>query len=392
MSPVILQLTLPGYRIIRWESNLVMRVHVEALEAPRHCLYCEGGRLRSKGRYERRVRHLACFGHQSEVVIDCRRYRCLGCQRTFVQPLPGVGRGRHSTDPWRNEIYERHHHGICARTLSRREGLSEATVGRIYAQYTERKAKERLSLDCPLVLGIDEHTLHRGQRFATTFCDLKNRRVFDISPGKSEAELSGFLRSLRGRDKVRVVCIDLSASYRLLVRRFFPRAVIVADRFHAIRIVGQHLLRLARQLVPSLGWNRSWLGLLRRRADRLEPEQKRRLECLLAQNPALEPIYLMKERLSALLRFKGQSKRACRHLVTRLLDAIRLLRESGLEAALTLAKTLSDWSEEIGRMWRFSRTNAVTEGFHRKMKLIQRRAYGFRSFSNYRLRVIAQCG
>jgi hypothetical protein len=29
---------------------------------------------------------------------------------------------------------------------------------------------------------------------------------------------------------------------------------------------------------------------------------------------------------------------------------------------------------------------------HRKMKLIQRRAYGFRNFQNYRLRVIAQCG
>ena len=35
---------------------------------------------------------------------------------------------------------------------------------------------------------------------------------------------------------------------------------------------------------------------------------------------------------------------------------------------------------------------AITEGFHRKMKLIQRRAYGFKNFSNYRLRVIAQCG
>jgi hypothetical protein len=31
-------------------------------------------------------------------------------------------------------------------------------------------------------------------------------------------------------------------------------------------------------------------------------------------------------------------------------------------------------------------------GFHRKMRLIQRRAYGFRNFQNYRLRVIAQCG
>ena len=59
---------------------------------------------------------------------------------------------------------------------------------------------------------------------------------------------------------------------------------------------------------------------------------------------------------------------------------------------MTLAKTLSEWSQEIVRMWRFSRNNGITEGFHRKMKLIQRRAYGFRNFNNYRLRVIAQCG
>jgi transposase len=71
---------------------------------------------------------------------------------------------------------------------------------------------------------------------------------------------------------------------------------------------------------------------------------------------------------------------------------IEELRQSGVEAALTLAKTLLDWQQEIARMWRFSRNNGITEGFHRKMKLIQRRAYGFRSFENYRLRVIAQCG
>jgi len=41
---------------------------------------------------------------------------------------------------------------------------------------------------------------------------------------------------------------------------------------------------------------------------------------------------------------------------------------------------------------RFTRNNGITEGFHRKMRSIQRRAYGFRSFENYRLRVIDQCG
>ncbi len=284
-------------------------------------------------------------------------------------------RWRRSTEPWREAIYERQGDGICASVLAQREGTAPATVGRIYAQFTERKARERLSLDCPRVLGIDEHTLHKGQRFATTFCDLKRRRVFDISPGRSEAELASYLSTLRGRDRVQVVCIDLSNTYRAMIRRWFPWAAIVADRFHAIRLVSLHLLRLARQLCPALGWNRAWLGLLRARADRLD----------LAQ----QGIYELKEKLCALLRFKTKKRYACRRHVRSLLELIDTLRHCGLEAAVTLAKSLSDWTEEIVRMWRFSKNNGITDGFHRKMKLIQRRAYGFRSFSNYRLRVIA---
>ena len=116
-------------------------------------------------------------------------------------------------------------------------GLGTATVERIYQQFTRRKAKERLSRQCPEVLGIDEHTLHKGCRFATTFCDLKRHRVFDIAEGKSATDLESFLRSLQGRDKVKVVCIDMSASYRSLVRRYFPKARIVADRPVAVSAI-----------------------------------------------------------------------------------------------------------------------------------------------------------
>ena len=392
MSPVNLQLTLPGYRIIQWESNSLMRVYLEVLDTPRSCPCCVGGRLRSKGRYERRARHLECMGHHSEVIIKCRRFRCLGCGVSFVQPLPGILPGRRSTEPLRQVIYERHHDGVPASVLARREDLGSATVGRIYSQFTERKAKERLSLDCPPVLGIDEHTLHKGQRFATTFCDLKRHRVFDISPGRSEAELAGFLSTLRGREKVKVVCIDLANTYRVMIRRWFPNAMIVADRFHAVRLAGLHLMRVARQLCPELGWKRAWLGVLRMRRDRLDAEQRLRLKRLFEQHPQLEGVHAMKERICALLCLKKLSKRACRQRIPELLAAINTLKQSGLEAALTLAKSLSEWTEEIVRMWRFTRNNGITEGFHRKMKLIQRRAYGFRSFNNYRLRVIAQCG
>jgi len=43
-------------------------------------------------------------------------------------------------------------------------------------------------------------------------------------------------------------------------------------------------------------------------------------------------------------------------------------------------------------MWRFTRNNGITEGFHNKMGLINRQAYGFRNFENYRLRVKVLCG
>jgi transposase len=153
-----------------------------------------------------------------------------------------------------------------------------------------------------------------------------------------------------------------------------------------------HLMRVARQLCPDLGWNRAWLGLLRTRANRLDPQRHQDLERLFVRYPVLQGVYELKERLFSLLCLKNQSPTQCRDHIRELLSLIDTLRTSGLEAAGTLAKTLSEWTEEIARMWRYTRNNAITEGFHRKMKLIQRRAYGFRSFENYRLRVIAQCG
>jgi transposase len=70
---------------------------------------------------------------------------------------------------------------------------------------------------------------------------------------------------------------------------------------------------------------------------------------------------------------------------------IQALKQSPFKQLKTLGKTIYQWQEEIVRMWRFSKSNGITEGFHHKMKLIQRRAYGFRNFENYRLRVKVLC-
>lgn len=92
------------------------------------------------------------------------------------------------------------------------------------------------------------------------------------------------------------------------------------------------------------------------------------------------------------MRTKNIAARKARKLIPQLLELIDTLKESGFAPIVSLAKTLANWDEAIVWMWRFSKSNGITEGFHRKRKLIQRRTYGFQNFENYRLRVIAECG
>jgi transposase len=104
-------------------------------------------------------------------------------------------------------------------------------------------------------------------------------------------------------------------------------------------------------------------------------------------------VYLRaKESPCALLNIKHRTKKSFQPLIKRLIDWIWKLRYSGFPAMETLAETLDKWSAEIACMWRFTKNNGITEGFHTKMELIQRRAYGFKNFTNYRLRVIVMCG
>ena len=106
----------------------------------------------------------------------------------------------------------------------------------------------------------------------------------------------------------------------------------------------------------------------------------------------LKEIYEFKQKLCVILGLKDQTKDELRPFVHDLISMINQLRKTSLEPLQTLGDTLDKWKEEIGRMLRFSRSNGITEGFHTKMEMISRRAFGFRNFSNYRLRVLAHCG
>ncbi len=355
------------------------------------CPECGSKQLRLKDRRLRHPRHEDWGLRQTYLELETKKWHCKDCGRFFWQRFPGILARMRASEPFRQAVCQKHFDGISRSRLGRRERISPATIERWFGVWLRQKAGERISVQCPQILGIDEHFFTRKLGYATTFCDLRNHKIYDVVPGRSEASLESYLARLEGKDRVEMICMDLAAGYRALARKHFPQARIVADRFHVIRTVNHHFLGCWKEIDPVGAKNRGLLSLMRRHRQNLKPEQYERLSEYLRRYPALESIYRFKQRLCSLLLEKHHNQKKCHQLAARFLRYVADLKACQLHHLVTLGNTLDSWKDEIACMWRFTRNNGITEGFHTKMEVLQRQAYGFRNFNNYRLRVKVLC-
>jgi transposase len=355
------------------------------------CPFCRGENLRKKDRYIRKLNHESIGSRRAMLYLEGYKYHCQTCSRYFNIRFPGVLKYKRSTEGFRREVFEKHNNGHTQSYLSKSLEIGTATVERWYHEYLKRKVSQSKNSPCPRVMGIDEHFFTRRKGYATTICDLGTHKVFDIVLGRSEAALSGYFRRLKGKNNVEVVVMDLSDTYRNIVRCHFPNAKIVTDRFHVIRLINHHFLKIWADIDPDGRKNRGLLSLMRRHKKNLRYDQLINLNKYLSKHPELAAIYDFKQRLCGLMLAKKKTARQCRRLIPIFLDYIYKLKSSMLSSMVTLGKTLESWREEVVRMFRFTKSNSILEGFHNKMEMISRRAYGFRNFENYRLRVKALC-
>jgi transposase len=383
-------LDLPGFSIIKVTRGNPMVIDVN-YRRKAQCPYCYTRKLRKKTSFMRTVRHES-FGHRRTVLrFKAYKFYCAACCRYFNQRFPGIGKHQRASERLHNQVFHQHTQGISQKDLAVNLKLGKATIERWYHKSFWLKNQQLQNRHCPQVLGIDEHFFSKKQGYATTLCDLAKHKVFDVVKGRSALELKDYLHQLKGRERVKVVCMDLSSTYRHLVRQYFPQAKIVADRFHVIRQLLQSCLQTYQSIDPQMKHQRGLLAALRTCPNNLSPKRLQVRDNYLKQQPAISAIYDFKQQLYQLLVKKTMKAKRCKRYLPVFLRMIQALKQSPFKQLKTLGKTLYQWQEEIVRMWRFSKSNGITEGFHRKMKLIQRRAYGFRNFENYRLRVKVLC-
>jgi transposase len=353
------------------------------------CPKCGEASNTRAGKATTRVRDEPLRSGRLWLEIHKHRYFCKRCKKKFTETVPHVFPRRKTTQRFRKMLAQECADITDLKRVRRREKVSSGLLYQVYYEQIETKLRERTgTLKWPEILGIDEHFFTRKEGFTdyvTVFTDLKKRRLFELAEGKDNKSVIAQIESIPGRERVKLVAIDMSKTYRALIKKLFPNARIVADKFHVLRLLGPAIMK-ERHLVQGNKHDAKMRRMLLRNRNRLEYDERSELDYFLRSHNTLNELYRAKEKLFEIYRTKGV-QRAERSL-TKFIGELEIKEP---EALKKLSRTLKAWSQEILEYFKTGITNAFTEQTNNRGKLVQKRAYGYKSFRNYRLRLLSAC-
>lgn len=327
--------------------------------------------------------------HTLWLKIHKHRIYCKDCKKTFAEPVPGVWPRRRTTQRFRKIVAQ-----SCGRmsdlsTVSRHYNISHGFAYQVYYEQVEVKFREhRDRMKWPEVVGIDEHFFRRKKgatEFVTVFTDLKKKRIFEMAEGKNGLSLMEQIKEIPGKENVKVVVIDMSSAYRSFVKKFFPNAIIVADKFHVLRLPTPYIMKAGKEIHGHRQELSTRRQLLRSRI-KLDYFLRVDIDHYLKKHPKLNELYRVKEKIFEFYRIKGFNR--AKKAFDKLMDN---LARSSLEEVQRLLRTFKRWKNEILRYFENGYTNGFTERVNGTGKLVQRRAFGYKNFRNYRLRTLSAC-
>ena len=322
-----------------------------------------------------RKRDAKLWGKEVWVALFKRRFRCRHCRKVFTEPDPACGSRRRTTLRLRSTVARRASEATV-RSVAREEGVSEGLVERSWLE-----AHNVLSPTQPhTLLGMDGFCVRKPGGMWTGMWDLETKKPVAFVPGERQVDVERMLERHALRETVRAVAIDLSEAYRQAIQVVLPDALIVADKFHVLALAGRalHEVHGETRRPGNLAW------LLQRGVERLSQAERSRLLEALSREPRLARAWGLKEALREVYRKKGPEEAAVAldHWITE-------AEESGLRPFKRTAATLRKWRRGVLNYWRYPITNAFVEGKHNRIKVLKRRAYGYRNDRSFLLRILS---
>lgn len=275
-------------------------------------------------------------------------------------------------------------------------GVSAMQIYRIdcegLKQLEQRYLNDLPQTDC---LSVDEAAYKRQHNYATIISDYKAGKVLWLEKNRKQEDLvRGYNVLGDSLEHVESVSMDLWRAFENATTQCLPKAKVVYDRFHIARLLNRAIEKERRDYQKNLPDNERKVmkkhsrWVLLKRSSNLTLKNQNHLADLKQVNKPLYEIYLLKEAFLDIFDPHLSQKNARRQIFT----WIREIYQTNYENLKRFAKSILKRMRNILNWFKNPISNGKAEGINNVIKTLLKRAYGYKNFDYFRLKVLQKCG
>ena len=381
--PDLLHLT--SIRVLRAPApeDGLYRIEAEATGKTSVCPHCGSDRLYRHGIQEQLINDCPMHGRRVLIALRRQRWRCRGCGKSFMDVIADLDERRAMTRRLVDWIEAR-----CLRqsfaSLARDVGVDDKTIRAVFDDHLAR-LKRSVKFSTPEVLGIDEVKVIGQYRAVLT--NVAALTLYDFLESRRKSSLLSYFRQLPEKQKIECVTMDMWSVYRQVVEATIPRAQIVVDKFHILRMANEAMEQVRKAIRRTLS-TRQRLKLkndrfvLLKRETALSAHERTLLATWTRDFPLLGLAWRAKEDFFAIWDTGSRlgAERAWARWKYRLPEP--------MEAPFAkLVHAVTSWHDPIFAYFDRPVTNAYTESINRLIKSLNRHGRGY-SFEVLRARLL----
>jgi transposase len=380
-----------GYRYVKTEyveGGVIFTIERKTESC--RCAVCGSENVWRQGSVTRPFRTLPIGRTAVTLRAEIPRLLCHDCGKTRQAAISFAAPRRTYTKSFERYVLELSQH-MTIKDVAEHLGVSWDVVKDIQKRYLHKKFSKP-KLKHLRQIAIDEISVGKGHRYVTIVLDLESGAVVHVGAGKGGDALLPFWKRLHASGaKVEAVATDMSPAYIEAVLTHLPRATLVFDRFHVIKLYNDKLSELRRALYRELtdGMQKDALKgvrwLLLKRPENLDATRNEpaRLKEALRLNEPLAIAYYLKEELNEVWEQEDQGQAQAL-----LMDWILYAEATGIRVLHQFARTLRVHAQGILAYYDYPISTGPLEGTNNKIKTMKRQAYGFRDPEFLRLKIL----
>lgn len=337
-------------------------------------------------------------GYKTILRLHKQRYLCKHCNKAFTLSSPITNYGCFISNNTKHKIAKDLIKKRSEKDIALDNNVSPNTVERIIDSYYETQKLYKYYL--PEVLSFDEFKSVKNADGAMSFhmCNGITGQTIDIIEDRRLDNLIKyfFYYDYKARSRVKFIIIDMYSPYVSLIKKMFPNANIIIDKFHLTQLISRSLNKTRIMIMKKhkqhyRKFKRYWKLILKPRMD-LDASKWKKFTCfkhlmttidvvdfLINLDDVLKETYWIYQNL--LYAFKKNN-------FNLLYNTLNKQNNNVSSYMKTSIKTLLEFLPYIKNTFNNNYHNGFIEGNNNFIKAIKRIAFGFRSFRRFKARIM----